>query len=66
MIQKLVDLISLKSFKGGRTQLTIIVFGIINVLTQLGVLNLTPEQLNQINQFLTLAGGFFFADKLSK
>lgn len=66
MIQKLVDLISLKQLKGSRTQVTIVVFAIVNTLNQLGILHLTPEQLTQTNQLLTLAGGYFFADKLSK
>ena len=65
-MNNLLDLITLKSLKGGRTQITIVLFGIVNILTQLGVLHLTPEQLVQINQTLTWVGTYFFADKLSK
>lgn len=65
-MNNLIDLITLKSLKGGRTQITIMLFGVINILTQLGVLHLSAEQLSQINQALTWAGTFFFADKLSK
>lgn len=65
-MSKLLDLISLKPLQGERTQLTIIAAGIVNILVQLGILNLTPEQLNSVNQFLTLIGGYFFAEKVSK
>lgn len=63
---KLLELISLKQFKGGRTQIAIVAFAVVNTLNQLGVLNLTPEQLNQANQAITWAAMYFFAEKVSK
>jgi len=65
-MNKLLDLISLKQFKGGRTQITIVAFAVINTLTQLGILHLTPEQLTQANSLIGMVAAYFFADKLSK
>lgn len=62
----LKSLISLEFLKGKRTQWTIIAFGVINFLTNVGIVKLSPEDLTQINSFLTWAGAYFFAEKVSK
>ena len=63
---KLLDLLTFKDLKGSRTQITIIIMGIINILVQLGVISLTAEDLAKINQGLIWAGTYFFAEKVSK
>ena len=65
-MNKLLDLISLKKFEGGRTQITIVVFGLVNILNQIGVIHLTAEQLIQANSLIGVVAAYFFADKLSK
>lgn len=63
---KLLELLSLKTIQGERTQLTIVVAGIINILNELKVIQVTPDQINTINQVLLFIGAYFFADKVSK
>lgn len=66
ILKQLVDLITLKALQGKRTQITIVIMGIINVLVQLGYLHLSPDDLVRINQGLLLVMGFFFSEKMSK
>ena len=61
----LLNILSLKDLKGSRTQWTIVVYGAINFLASIGVLHLSADDLSNINQFLTWAGTYFFAEKLS-
>lgn len=65
-MDKILSILRLEPMKGGRTQFTIIAGIVINALVQLGYLHFTPEQLNTVNQFLTLIGAYFFAEKVSK
>lgn len=65
-MDKILSLLRLDSLKGSRTQITILLWGAINFLASAGFIKLTAEDLNQINQFLTWAGAYFFAAKVSK
>lgn len=65
MFDKLFSLIRLDSIKGSRTQFTIIAGLALNALVQLGFINLDASQLDTVNKFLTLIGGYFFAEKVS-
>lgn len=63
---KLLELLSLKPIQGERTQLTIIVAGVINILNELNVVKITPDQMTTINQVLLFVGAYFFSEKVSK
>lgn len=65
-MNSLINLITLQNLSGYRTQITIIVMGILNILNQLGVTHLTPEQLQGANVVLTTLLGYFFAEKVQK
>ena len=65
-MDKIFSLIRLESFKGSRTQFTIIAGLALNALVTLGIISLTPEQMDTVNKFLLLIGSFFFAEKVSK
>lgn len=65
MLDKILSFIRLESLKGSRTQYTIIAGLALNALVTLGIIHLTPEQLKTVNEFLTLIGGYFFAEKVS-
>ena len=64
-MDKLFGLLTLQPLKGNRTQYTIIVGIALNALVQLGFLHLDAAQMDTVNKFLVLIGGFFFADKVS-
>lgn len=65
-MDKILGLIRLDALKGKRTQITIILMGIINILVNLGVLHLDANGLKQINEALTFVATYFFAEKVSK
>ena len=65
-MKELLSILTLEPLRGKRTQITIVLMGVINTLVSLGWLQLTAEDLKRVNDFLTLAIGFFFADKVSK
>lgn len=58
------NFISLKMIRGSRTQLTILVGAILNLLVGFGLINLTVEDLQKINESLIVIGGYFFVDKV--
>ena len=64
-MNQLLDVLTLKPLKGNRTQWTIVLFGIINILADMGILKLTPDDIANVNQFLTWAGAYFFVDKVN-
>ena len=64
-MNQLLSLLTLKDLKGGRTQLVILIMGLLNVLVNLQIINMSPEDLKQVEQFLLWAGAYFFAEKLS-
>ena len=65
-MDKIMSLIRLEKFSGSRTQYTIIAGLALNALVQLGFIHLSSDQLDTVNKFLTLVGGYFFAEKVSK
>jgi len=54
-MDKILALLRLDSLKGGRTQITLVIYGVINFLANIGVLKLSQSDLDHINQFLTCA-----------
>ena len=65
-MKDLLKILTLEPLKGKRSQITIIVMGLVNILAQLDILKLTPQDLENINKFLAWALAFFFAEKVSK
>ena len=65
-MDKLFSLLRLDALKGSRTQYTIIAGIILNALVQLGFVHLGVDQLDTVNKFLTLIGGYFFSEKVSE
>ena len=63
-MDKLLQLLSLQSLKGSRTQVTLIVIALVNLLNQVGILHLSPTDLDTVNKFLTIIGTYFFAEKV--
>jgi len=64
-MDKILAFLRLDSLKGGRTQIVIVAYGIVNLLASVGILKLSPSDLQHINEFLTWAGAYFFAEKVT-
>lgn len=60
-----MSFLSLQALKGTRSQITAIVAFIFNVLSWIGVITLTPEDMAKVNEGLTILFAYFFADKVS-
>ena len=65
-MNNILSILKLEPLKGSRTQYTILVALVVNALVQFKILNLTPDEVNTVNSFLVLIGGYFFAEKVSK
>lgn len=65
-MEKILSILRLEPLKGSRTQYTLLIGIVVNALVKLGYLHLTPEEIKTTNEFLTMAGMYFFADKVSK
>ena len=64
-MNQLLNLVTLQNLKGNRTQITIIVGGLVNFLVQVGILKMTPDQLQATNTFLAWLVGLFFVEKVN-
>ena len=64
-MSKLLALLTLKPLAGSRSQYTVFIAAALNLLVQLGVLHLSPEEVDTINKFLTILFGYFVAEKVS-
>ena len=64
-MNQLLNLVTLKSLKGSRTQWTIVIAGFINLLVSQHILVMTPEQLGAANEFFKWIGMYFFSDKFT-
>ena len=62
-MNKLVEILTLKGLKGSRSQITAIVALLVNVLVQLNVLTINPDEQRVINEFFVMVFAYFFADK---
>jgi hypothetical protein len=58
------NVLSLKGLKGSRTQMTILVGAVLNLLVGFGILHLTAEDLQKLNEALMIICGYFFVDKV--
>ena len=64
-MNQLLSFLKLEPLKGSRTQIVIVIYGAINFLASIGILHLNAEDLRHVNEFLTWAGSYFLADKLT-
>jgi len=65
-MNQFLSLLKLENLKGSRTQYTIIIGLVVNALVQFKIVDWSPEEVNTVNQFLILIGGYFFAEKVSQ
>lgn len=66
ILTNLGKLATLEPLKGKRSQITIAIGFILNLLVTTGVLKWTQDELNQVNTTLIFIFGYFFAEKVSK
>ena len=66
LLQQVIDLITLKALKGGRSQLTALLTLAINAANSAGYLHLAPDQIETVNKFAAILFAYFFSDKGQK
>ena len=65
-MDKLISLITLKAWEGSRSQITLVIMGVLNILISLGIVHLTQEQLTQANTALQWVLAYFFVEKVNR
>ena len=65
LLKQALGLINLDALTGSRSQLTIVIAGILNFGVRAGMIHLAPTDLTTVNDFLVLVFGYFFSHKIT-